>query len=137
MIPRFQSTGLLPPGIHTAAWREVETRFGFTPKRRRLLAGLRQALLLLKRAGCRRVYLDGSFVTTKPNPGDIDVCWAIAGVDPEVLDAVFLDFAQSRARQKARFCASSFPRTCRKASRERPFWSSLNVTKRQDCQKAL
>ena len=109
MIPQFQSTGLLPPGIHTAAWREVEARFGFTPKRRRLLAGLRQALLLLQRAGCRRVYLDGSFVTTKPNPGDIDVCWAIAGVDPEVLDAVFLDFSQSRARQKARFLCEFFP----------------------------
>jgi hypothetical protein len=109
MIPRFRSTGLLPSDIHTAAWREIETRFGFTPKRRRLLAGLRQALLLLKRAGCRRVYLDGSFVTAKPNPGDIDVCWAIAGVDPEVLDAVFLDFSQSRARQKARFLCEVFP----------------------------
>ena len=73
------------------------------------MEGLRQALLLLKRAGCRRVYLDGSFVTTKPNPGDIDVCWTIAGVDPEVLDAVFLDFSQSRARQKARFLCEFFP----------------------------
>ena len=109
MIPRFQSTGMLPPGIYAATWREVESRFGFTPKRRRLLAGLQQALMLLKRAGCRRVYLDGSFVTTKPNPGDIDVCWAIAGVDPDTLDAVFLDFSQSRARQKSRFLCEFFP----------------------------
>lgn len=79
------------------------------PKRRRLLAGLRQVLPLLQRAGYRRVYLDGSFVTTKPNPGDIDVYWAIAGDDPEVLDAAFLDFSQSRARQKTRFLCEFFP----------------------------
>lgn len=65
--------------------------------------------MLLKQAGYRRVYIDGSFVTTKPNPGDIDVCWAIDGVDPEALDPVFLDFSQSRARQKARFLCEFFP----------------------------
>ena len=103
MVPPFQSSGNLPPGIFTATWTELNSRFGFTPKRRRLLAGLRQALVLLKRAGCRRVYVDGSFVTTKPQPGDIDICWAIEGVDPNALDPVFLDFSRSRARQKARF----------------------------------
>ncbi len=109
MIPPFQSSGTLPPGIHAATWKQIETCFGFTPKRKQLLAGLQEALVLLKRAGCRRVYIDGSFVTTKPNPGDIDVCWAIAGVDPDVLDPVFLDFSQSRARQKARFGSEFFP----------------------------
>ena len=109
IVPAFQSSGTLPRGIHAATWREVETRFGFTPKRKRLLEGLRQALVLLKLAGCRRVYIDGSFVTTKPNPGDIDVCWAIEGVDPDTLDAVFLDFSRSRARQKARFRCECFP----------------------------
>ena len=109
MLPRFQPTGNLPPGIYTATWTEMESRFGFTLKRRRLLAGLQQALLLLKRAGCRCVYIDGSFVTTKPQPGDIDVCWAIDRVDPNALDPVFLDFSQSRARQKARFLCEFFP----------------------------
>ena len=87
----------------------MESRFGFTLKRRRLLAGLQQALVLLKRAGCRCVYIDGSFVTAKPQPGDIDVCWAIDRVDPNALDPVFLDFSQSRARQKARFLCEFFP----------------------------
>lgn len=98
MVPPFQSTGSLPPGIYAVTWKELETRFGFTPTRKRLLAGLKQALMLLKRAGCRRVYIDGSFVTTKPHPGDIDACWAIAGVNPDALDAVFLDFSHARAR---------------------------------------
>jgi hypothetical protein len=74
-----------------------------------LLAGFKQALIWLKRAGCRRVYIDGSFVTTKLQPGDIDVCWAIDGVDPDALDPVFLDFSQSRAQRKARFLCEFFP----------------------------
>jgi hypothetical protein len=109
MVPPFQPSGNLPPGIFTATWTELNSRFGFNRKRRRLLAGLRQALVLLKRAGCRRVYVDGSFVTTKPQPNDIDVCWAIEGVDPDALDPVFLDFSQSRGRQKARFLCEFFP----------------------------
>ncbi len=71
--------------------------------------GLKAALILLKRARCRSVYLDGSFVTSKPEPGDIDACWAIEGVDPEQLDPVFLDFSQGRAAQKARFKCEFFP----------------------------
>ena len=83
--------------------------FGFTARRARLLAGLKEALGLLRPAGCRRVYVDGSFVTAKPYPMDFDVCWAIAGVDPERLDPVFLDFSNSRAKQKARFGGEFFP----------------------------
>jgi len=109
MVPPFLPTGNLPPGIHTVTWRELESRFGFTVRRRHLLTGLREALVSLKHAGCRRVYIDGSFVTTKPQPGDIDVCWAIDGVDPDVLDPVFLDFSHSRARQKTRFLCEFFP----------------------------
>ena len=67
------------------------------------------ALSLLKSAGCQRVYIDGSFVTSKRRPGDIDVCWDIGGVDPEALDPVFFEFDDERAAQKARFGAEFFP----------------------------
>ena len=63
----------------------------------------------LKRAGCGTVYVDGSFVTAKPQPMDFDACWAIDGVDPNRLDPVFLDFSNSRAKQKARFGGEFFP----------------------------
>jgi transcriptional regulator with XRE-family HTH domain len=43
MIPPFEpSTGLLPPGIHDATWEELVARFGWTPHRLSLLAGLSQ-----------------------------------------------------------------------------------------------
>lgn len=109
MIPSFARTGTLPAGIHKVTWKELESRLGFTPRRVRLLAGLRSALTLLKKAGCHQVYIDGSFVTSKPHPGDVDVCWAVAGVNPDLLDPVFLDFSRSRAAQKARFLGEFFP----------------------------
>lgn len=46
-------------------WKDVRRFFGATALRRRLLDGLEAALASLKSAGCRRVYLDASFVTDK------------------------------------------------------------------------
>jgi hypothetical protein len=87
----------------------VVSLLAFTPRRGRLLAGLKEAISLLKIAGCHTVYVDGSFVTRKPEPGDFDACWAVDGVEADKLDAVFLDFSNSRARQKARFLGEFFP----------------------------
>ena len=84
-------------------------RFGGNGQRRKLLRGLKEALDLLRDAGCRRVYLDGSFVTDKESPNDIDVCWDVDGVDPMSLDSVFFDFDNLRAAQKAKFGAEFFP----------------------------
>lgn len=56
-------------------------RSGYTPYRRTLLSGLRRAIDLLRLFGCRRVYLNGSFVTNKEQPGDYDACWEADDVD--------------------------------------------------------
>ena len=48
---------------------------GWTERGRRLLDGLADAVALLTAAGCRRVWLNGSFVTAKDEPGDFDACW--------------------------------------------------------------
>jgi hypothetical protein len=109
LIPDFNSRGLLPKGIHRANWQEILKRFGGNRQRQQLLTGLKEALDLLRDAGCRRVYLDGSFVTDKEFPNDVDVCWDIDGVDPLSLDSVFFDFDNGRAAQKAKFGAEFFP----------------------------
>jgi uncharacterized protein DUF6932 len=109
MIPAFGPTGNLPPGIHRASWRELAERFGWTPHRRELLAGLRAALEALRVAGCRRVYIDGSFVTAKETPGDFDGCWDTEGVDVDQLDPVLLTFDQGRAAQKAKYRGEFYP----------------------------
>ena len=109
MIPDFDSRGLLPRGTFLADWQEIEKRFGGNRKRNGLLKGLRDALDLLQEAGCRRVYIDGSFVTARKRPNDVDVCWDVDGVDPISLDSVFFDFSDGRAAQRARFGAEFFP----------------------------
>jgi hypothetical protein len=73
-LPPFETTtGRLPPGEHTVTWEEVVDRFGWNRRRRQLLDGLAEALALLADAGCTRVWINGSFVTAKEEPGDFDV----------------------------------------------------------------
>ena len=87
MLPPFDPlTGRLPPGEHVADWNEVVERFGWNERRRRLIDGLADAVVALAQAGCTRVWLNGSFVTTKDEPGDFDACWDQAGVDYDLLD---------------------------------------------------
>jgi hypothetical protein len=92
-VPPYDARGLLPPGIHEASWDDVVTRFGSSPPRVALLANLRRALDVLTAIGYQRVWLDGSFVTgiearEERPPGDVDVCWDLAGVDVERLTAI-------------------------------------------------
>lgn len=109
MIPAFDpDTGNLPPGIHEATWGEFVARYGYTVRRLTLLAGLKAGLDALRRAGCRRAYIDGSFVTSKTTPGDFDVCWESDGVQARLLDPVLLTFDNLRAAQKATYHGEFF-----------------------------
>jgi hypothetical protein len=73
MIPPFQPDGYLPPGRHPANEAEIIFRFGTgSPHRRRLILRLRRWIQLARQLGARRLLLDGSFVTNKDTPGDID-----------------------------------------------------------------
>jgi hypothetical protein len=110
VLPSFDpDTGLLPPGEHEASWEEVMERFTWNEKRRALLDGLAEALELLAFVGCRQVWLNGSFVTGKDEPGDFDACWDTDGVDLDEIDPVFLDLTAGRAAQKRRFGGELFP----------------------------
>lgn len=112
MIPPFDAaSGNLPPGVHPAAWDEVTSRYGYTPHRLTLLAGLKAALDTLRQADCQRVYLGGSFVTDKTMPNDFDACWDMDGVNFDLLDqldSVLLDWSNRRAAQKTKFGGELF-----------------------------
>jgi hypothetical protein len=129
VIPEFDDLGRLPPGVHSASWEEIVARFGGTAWRSRLLVGLRGALLSLKTAGCAVAYIDGSFVTSKGEPGDFDACWDEVGVDPDVLDAVLLDFSNKRAAQKAKYGGELFPASSFADPRGRSFLQFFQIDK--------
>ena len=84
-------------------------RFGVADHRRRLMSGLKRALDSLKRAGCQRAYIDGSFVTDKQRPEDYDACWDPVGVTAALLDPVLLNFDSQRLLQKIVFFGELFP----------------------------
>lgn len=110
MLPPFDpDTGRLAEGEHAATWDEVVERFGWTRRRRQLLDGLAEAIDLLSAAGCRRLWLNGSFVTAKDEPGDFDACWETDGVDLDRLDPVLLDLSNHRTAQKTRFGGELLP----------------------------
>lgn len=90
MIPTYDNKGNLPQGVHPATWQEIEERYGYNVERRKQLTGLKAALDNLKAAGCKRAYLDGSFITDKPDPGDYDLCWEPKGVDDSLIDPLFI-----------------------------------------------
>jgi uncharacterized protein DUF6932 len=73
MIPPFDDTGRLPPGIHVATLAEVEERFGRGSELRRVqFESVRWMIDLARRAGVRRIVLNGSFVTDIIEPNDVD-----------------------------------------------------------------
>lgn len=113
MIPDFVAIAgapfaVLPPGIHWASLAEVGLRFAYNERRSWLFEGLAAAVANLAGAGCAAVYVDGSFVTAKPEPDDFDGCWDARGVDPGRLDPVLLNFEPGRLSQKRSFRGEMF-----------------------------
>jgi hypothetical protein len=76
-IPPFESTGLLPPDLHDCTLSEIESRFGAfqgSDRRPRLWLKFLEFFREAKASGViESLILDGSFVTDKPAPNDIDV----------------------------------------------------------------
>ncbi len=99
---------VLPEGIHQATLAEIEADYTFNVRRRELFSGLKSALSALAHAKVRYVYLDGSFLSDKPIPGDYDACWNVRGVDVQLLDPVFLEFANGRSSQKNKYLGEFF-----------------------------
>lgn len=140
MIRDFDESGNLPTGVHDATWDEIVQRFGWTSRRRELLDGLRAALEPLREAGCRRVFINGSFVTDKDEPGDIDLAWDPHGVDVDRLlevEPVFGDFADRRAAQKATFGCEFFPSSFAADLVGNTFLEFFQIDKETEAQKGI
>jgi hypothetical protein len=104
MIPEFNQDGNLPEGVHRATEAEVISRFAATSPRRKWLGErLRDLLKTAESTGkLGRVFLWGSFVTSKESPNDLDVLLVMAadfdlGQTPDNCRALFA-YAQARIR---------------------------------------
>lgn len=111
MIPDFTAQGMLPPGIHRATLEEVRDKLGWGLRRRDLLNRLQAGLARMKGCGIDRVYLDGSFVTDKDRPGDIDCCYDVpTGVtDLSAMFPIWPCHPLNRNATKMMFGAELFP----------------------------
>ena len=76
-IPALTSNGLLPAGIFDATLAEIKTRFGAfqgSDQRPKLFLRFEELIGAMKSIGLYEALLiDGSFVTAKPIPNDIDI----------------------------------------------------------------
>jgi len=84
MIPPFDDSGWLPPGIHAATLAEIEGRFGRQSELRRVqMESVRWMVELAVRAGVQRIVLNGSFVTDIMEPNDVDCVLLTGGGFPK------------------------------------------------------
>ena len=142
MIPDFIDLSgapwpVLPAGIHDAALSEVQTDLTTNGWRRRLFNGLVRACSDLAHAGCGSLYLDGSFVTENPWPGDYDACWHPMGVDRTLMNPVFFDFSNGRAAQKAQYGGEFFPSTTKADAHGRTFVEFFQMEKFTGLEKGI
>lgn len=91
-IPALLENGELPSGEHLATLDEIEAVYGFSSDRRKLLMkGLREASRNLELSSVKKLWINGSFITDKEEPNDIDGCWEYTSVvDVNKLDPLFL-----------------------------------------------
>jgi hypothetical protein len=81
MIPPFNDDGYLPSGIYGARLQEVAARFGQDSElRQSQMESVRWLVELARRARARRIVINGSFVTDKLEPNDVD-CVLLIGPD--------------------------------------------------------
>jgi hypothetical protein len=74
-LPAFNSEGDLPAGVHCATLQEIETRFGTANRSRELLFKRLDRIVAIVRGTQHlvRAVVFGSFVTSEPEPNDIDL----------------------------------------------------------------
>jgi hypothetical protein len=142
MIPSFVIVPgalwpLLPPGIHDASMEEVYKRYAINNLRQVLFGGFKNAVENIFTAGCPQVFLDGSYVTAKPEPGDYDALWDRRFVDPAQLDPIFLDFTHGTIHQKAKYLGEFFPASATERATRRSFMDFFQKDRLTGAQKGI
>ena len=73
-IPSLDRHGLLPPGVHNCTLTEIGQAFGKNIHRQKLFQYFKKCLRSeIRPAFDDPIYVNGSFVTDKDQPDDVDV----------------------------------------------------------------
>lgn len=112
---------VLPVGIHDATMQEVHDRYVLNERRKQLFEGFERAAGNIFAAGSPQIYLDGSYVTAKPDPNDYDALWDRRYVNPHLLDPLFLELRFGTDKQKAKYLGEFFPSAAVEAKSGKPF----------------
>jgi hypothetical protein len=142
MIPSFTLLSgavwpVLPPGVHEASIDELFVRYAINPTRISLFNGLKIGLDNIFTSGSRQVFVDGSFVTAKPTPGDYEVCWDPYFVDVNKLDPIFLDFTQGTVPQKLKYSGEFYPSIWIELHSGKPFLEFFQTDKDTGLKKGI
>jgi hypothetical protein len=95
----FNSNGYLHKTVELTL-DEFEQYFGTTALRREKIKNALRFFKIFSSCGCITVYIGGSFVSTKKNPADIDLCFDITTVDRKKLKNEFPEFFGPRRINK-------------------------------------
>ncbi|MCX6928162.1 MAG: hypothetical protein NT154_33875 [Verrucomicrobia bacterium] len=107
-IPALNADGLLPAGLFDCTLRELQARFGVfrgSDHRARLFARLEELALVMQSSGLfEALVIDGSFVTAKSVPNDIDLVAVLKSGHDFERDLQMSEYALvSRALLRRRF----------------------------------
>jgi hypothetical protein len=77
MLPDFYDDENLPEGNHDCSWPDFVARFAYNEQRRMLLVRLQHVLGTAKKCQFLLAVIFGSYITSKEDPGDVDLVWVI------------------------------------------------------------
>jgi hypothetical protein len=90
----FNSSGNLHKTVELTL-DEFQRHFGTTELRKQKIKNALRFFKIFGSCGCPAVYIGGSFVSTKKNPADIDLCFDLRNVNDLQLKKEFPEFFSS------------------------------------------
>jgi hypothetical protein len=97
-VPALTIHGLMPAGIYTCTLGDACAALCWNARRRQIWDGLARFLAKMAQRGLTSpIYLDGSFVTDKERPGDVDLVLDLVGASADELREGLMLFAEHDA----------------------------------------
>ena len=109
-IPPLDLMGLLPPGIHACTLAEIQSVFCGSARRIMLFGQLNQFIQNeLPHTPGVAIFMDGSFVRSKPDPDDIDLVLDLSSGPQSQAESNFFKICAEKERWKSSYHVDVYP----------------------------